>query len=377
MLDDVRVIELSGTAAGAFAGRLFVDAGAEVILVEPPEGHPLRHEGPFAKDAPHPEVSAAHLHANAGKRSVTLDLEAQPGVAQRLILGADIFLTDLHDDILRPLGLDWRSLQPAHPALVMTQVTYFGQTGPYRRYAGSNLVCLALGGSLKTTGDPGRAPLSNFGAQAEFQAGLAAFAGTVANLLLRDATGEGEYLDLSVQDVVAQDLEGRSLTFNLDVMLERAGLNVSAVYGVYPCADGWVFLSAFAPALWEQLKDAVAASGGPWLDDERFSTQAGRLEHNDELQAILTAWTLSRTSEELRALAQKGYPLTVAETPERLLQSEQWQRRHFVKTVEHPAAGRIAALGPPWFEAEPRAARPAPLLGEANAEVLGALRVAG
>lgn len=367
MLDDIRVIELSRTAAGAFAGRLFADDGAEVILVEPLKGHPLRREGPFLNDEPDTETSTAHLHANAGKRSVTLDIDSQPDALLALLRTAQAFLTDLDNAMLNPLGLDWRSLNATLPGLLMTQVTYFGQTGPYRGYAGSNLISLALGGSLKTTGDPGRAPLSNFGSQAEFQAGLAAFAGTLANLLLTDETGQGEYLDLSVQDVVAQNLEGRSLTFNLDVMLERAGLNVSAVYGVYPCADGWVFLSAFAPALWEQLKSAAQL---PELDEDRFSSQAGRLQHNDDLQAILTGWTLSKTADELRLFAQKGYPLTVAETPERLLRSEQWSGRHFARTVDHPVSGRIAALGPPWFEAAPAPPRPAPLLGEANSDLL-------
>ena len=274
-----------------------------------------------------------------------------------------MFLTDLPLAVLDPLDLRWEVLREWDPALVMTQITPFGNTGPYRHYAGTNLIEMALGGQLKITGDPGKPPLCNFGAQAEYQAGLAAFAGTVANLLLRDASGEGEYLDLSVQDVVAMNLEGRSLTFNLGVMAERAGLNVSAVYGVYPCADGWVFLSAFAPALWEQLKDAV---GMDELLDERFQTQAGRLEHNDELQAVLTGWTLSKTSDELRVFAQKGYPITVAETPERLLRSEQWARRNFVLPGRAPGGGEgvgagLALAGP---EHDRAAARAAPGRGE-------------
>lgn len=369
MLDDLRVIELSHTSAAAFAGRFCADAGAEVILVEPPSGHPLRREGPFPDRVPDPEISAAHLHLNAGKRSVTLDIEHQASVLRQLITSADVFLTDLPLAVLDPLDLRWEMLREWGPALVMTQITPFGNTGPYRHYAGTNLIEMALGGQLKITGDPGKPPLCNFGAQAEYQAGLAAFAGTVANLLLRDATGEGEYLDLSVQDVVAMNLEGRSLTFNLGVMAERAGLNVSAVYGVYPCADGWVFLSAFAPALWEKLKDAVAMDE---LLDERFQSQAGRLEHNDELQAVLTAWTLSKTSDELRVFAQKGYPITVAETPERLLRSEQWARRNFVYPLVHPAAGKVSVLASPWQGPHTAAPRPAPILGEANRDVLEA-----
>jgi crotonobetainyl-CoA:carnitine CoA-transferase CaiB-like acyl-CoA transferase len=366
MLDDLRIVELSHTSAGAFAGRFCADAGAEVILVEPPSGHALRYEGSFPNNIPDPETSAAHLHVNAGKRSVTLDIEHQASVLRRLLTSADVFLTDLPLAVLDPLDLRWEVLSERDPALVMTQVTPFGNTGPYRHYAGTNLIEMALGGQLKITGDPGKPPLCNFGAQAEYQAGLAAFAGTVANLLLRDASGEGEYLDLSVQDVVAMNLEGRSLTVNLGVMAERAGLNVSAVYGVYPCAGGWVFLSAFAPALWEQLKDAVALEE---LLDERFQTQAGRLEHNDELQAVLTAWTLSKTSDELRVFAQKGYPITVAETPERLLRSEQWARRNFVHEVAH-AAGQVSVLASPWQDSQTTGPRQAPLLGEANEEIV-------
>ncbi len=103
-----------------------------------------------------------------------------------------------------------------------------------------------------------------------------------------------------------------------------------------------MFLSAFAPALWEQLKDAVALEE---LLDERFQTQAGRLEHNDELQAVLTGWTLSKTSDELRVFAQKGYPITVAETPERLLRSEQWARRNFVYPSRAPGGGEGVRAG--------------------------------
>jgi crotonobetainyl-CoA:carnitine CoA-transferase CaiB-like acyl-CoA transferase len=363
---DVRVLELSHTAAAAFAGRMFADDGADVVLVEPPAGHALRHEGPFLNDEFDIETSAAHLHINAGKRSAVLDVHADSQALVALARTADVFLTDYRAHVLEQVGLSWAALHHRYPNLLMTQVTPFGETGPYRGYESTNLISMALGGQLKITGDAGRPPLCNAGAQALYQAGLAAFAGTIANLLLRDATGEGEYLDLSVQDVVANNLEGRSLTFNLGVMAERAGLNVSAVYGVYPCSDGWVFISAFAPALWEQLKEAVQL---PELLNDRFSTQAGRLDNNDELQAIIASWTLSKTSDDLRVLARSGFPLTVSETPDGLLRSEQWQSRGLVQHLEHPVAGAISVLGPAWVADRPPPA-PAPLLGEHSQTIL-------
>ena len=157
-------------------------------------------------------------------------------------------------------------------------------------------------------------------------------------------------------------------------MANRAGLSVSATYGVYPCADGWVYVTAFAPALWDRFKKMAPI---PELDEERFATQEGRLEHNDELQAILTGWTLTKTSEELREAALRGDPVTVAETTESLLHSEQWSKRGVVRRVEHPVAGEISILGPPWLDPDAKAPAPAPRLGEANEELLAPLVEAG
>jgi hypothetical protein len=132
-----------------------------------------------------------------------------------------------------------------------------------------------------------------------------------------------------------------------------------------------VYITAFAPALWDRLK---AIAGLPELDEERFSTQAGRLAHNDELQAVLTGWTLTRTTAELHELALRGYPFTTSETQETLLRSAQWQHRRVAREVEHPAAGRFSLIGAPWYEPDGMDLPPAPLLGEANAELLARRR---
>jgi crotonobetainyl-CoA:carnitine CoA-transferase CaiB-like acyl-CoA transferase len=286
-----------------------------------------------------------------------------------LLDAADVFLTDIHAHALDPLGLSWRAAHERWPSLIMTRVTPFGDSGPFARYLGTNLTGLASGGQLKITGDPDKPPLSNFGAQAEYQAGLSAFAGTIANALLRDATGVGEYLDLSVQDVVATNLEHRSPALNLGLEANRVGLTVSATYGVYACADGWVYVTAFAPALWDRLLSIIEM---PELRDERFSTQAARLENNDELQALIASWAITKSSEELHALALRGFPLTVMTTPAMLLQSEQWRRRRVTQPVEHTVAGAFELIGAPWLDESSAALLPAPLLGEANEELLGA-----
>ena len=367
-LADLTVVELSRTAASAFAGRLCASAGATVVLVEPLEGHALRAEGPFRGDSDDGETSAAHLHVNAGKRSATIDVETDAEALLALLEQADMFLTDLHAHVLDPLGLSWSALHARRPALLMTRVTPFGDSGSFARYEGTNLTGLASGGQLKITGDPDKPPLSNFGAQAEYQAGLSAFAGTVANVLLRDTTGEGEYLDLSMQDVVATNLEHRSPALNLGLEANRVGLTVSATYGVYACADRWVYITAFAPALWDRLKSIITL---PELEAERFSTQAARLEHNDELQALLASWAITKSSAELHNLALRGYPLTVMTTPGNLLESEQWRNRRVAQRVRHSIAGEFALIGAPWLDEDAATLSPAPLLGEANEELLG------
>jgi crotonobetainyl-CoA:carnitine CoA-transferase CaiB-like acyl-CoA transferase len=168
---------------------------------------------------------------------------------------------------------------------------------------------------------------------------------------------------------VATNLEHRSPALNLGLAANRAGLTVSATYGAYACADSWVYITAFAPALWGRLLSIIDM---PELRDDRFSTQAVRLEHNDELQALLARWAVTKTAAELRELALRGYPLTVAETPASLLASEQWRGRRVAQPVSHPIAGEIAVLGAPWLDDDETQLTPAPLLGEANSELLGA-----
>jgi len=126
-------------------------------------------------------------------------------------------------------------------------------------------------------------------------------------------------------------------------------------------------VTAFAPALWDRLKSVIEL---PELDDERFATQAARLEHNDELQALLARWTVTKSSAELRDLALRGYPLTVMETPRSLLESEQWHNRRVAQRLEHPIAGPYELIGAPWLHDVELS--PAPLLGEANGELIGA-----
>jgi crotonobetainyl-CoA:carnitine CoA-transferase CaiB-like acyl-CoA transferase len=137
---------------------------------------------------------------------------------------------------------------------------------------------------------------------------------------------------------------------------------------VYACADGWVYVTAFAPALWGRLLSVIEM---PELRDGRFSTQSARLENNDELQALIATWTITKSSAELHGLALRGYPLTVMTTPAMLLESEQWRTRHVARRITHPVGGAYDLIGAPWLDDDTVTLAPAPRLGEANEELLG------
>ena len=147
-LSDLRVVEYSHGVQGAMCARAMADMGADVVKVEPPEGDPTRRRGPFPQDVPDIEASGQFLYLNANKRGVTLDLRSRDGYDRlmRLLRGADVFVTDLSLHRSGDLALDYPRLKELNPGLVVTHVTPFGMTGPYREYKGSDLIAFHMGG---------------------------------------------------------------------------------------------------------------------------------------------------------------------------------------------------------------------------------------
>jgi len=209
-LSVLRVLDLSEGVAGAFCAKLLAGFGADVIKIERPgAGDPLRHHGPFPDDVPHGEKSALFLYLNTGKRSITLDIAKRSGALlfRRLAEGAEVVVESFRPGYLADLGLGYRSLSRIKPRLVMTSVTPFGQNGPYAGYRATNLTTSAAGGRMAVAGEPDRGPLETGGYQAEYLAGLHAFAATAVVAFSADATEVGQHIDVAAMECLATMLE--------------------------------------------------------------------------------------------------------------------------------------------------------------------------
>ena len=208
-LSVLHVLDLSEGVAGAYCTKLLAGFGANVTMIERPAGDPLRRHGPFPDDLPHGEKSALFLYLNTGKKGITLDIGQRSGalIFRRLVEEAEVVVEGFAPGYLTELGLGYESLARIKPRLVMTSVTPFGQDGPYAGYKATNLTAFAAGGQMAATGEPDREPLMNGGYQAEYRAGLHAFAATAVAAFSADATEVGQHIDIAVMECLATMLE--------------------------------------------------------------------------------------------------------------------------------------------------------------------------
>ena len=369
ILDDIRVLDLSQEVAGPFCTKLLAGLGAEVIKVEPPgSGDVSRRLGPFIGEAPDAEHSALFLYLNTRKKSITLDIHSPTGasIVQRLAQTCDILVESFAPGSLDHLGLGYAGLAPLHPGLIYTSVTPFGQTGPYRHYKGSELIVQAIGALMHTIGLPDREPLKVGGYAALYTTGISAFSATMLALHVRDATGDGQHVDISAMETMTVAQIHASIQHQFG---RRPSRRASTLVRAQ---DGWLH-----PGLERGVRDdtwsrVCALIGRPELTaDAKFSTPEARREHQAELIAILEAWATTRPKEEIYHTLQHlhsvaGYVATVAD----LRASQQLLAREFFQCIDHPDAGTATYPGAPftiqgaaWHQAR------APRLGEHNVEV--------
>jgi crotonobetainyl-CoA:carnitine CoA-transferase CaiB-like acyl-CoA transferase len=174
-LAGVRVLDLTHHITGPYCTKLFADYGAEVIKIEDPEGgDAARRMGPFLKDDPHLEKSGLFLHLNSSKKSVTVDIETRAGrdIVLKLAKDADIVVESFSPDFLPSLDLDYDAFAAVNPRIVMTSISNFGRTGPYKDYAASEITLYALGGTMISTGMPDRPPVKLGLTVEQFYAGM-------------------------------------------------------------------------------------------------------------------------------------------------------------------------------------------------------------
>jgi len=378
-LAGVRVLDLADQR-GALAGKLLAGLGADVVLVEPPEGSPLRSIPPFWQGVEDPERSLFFWFYNAGKRGITLDWRRPEGAERlrRLAARADVLIESEPPGALAARGCGPESLRALNPRLVVASITPFGQTGPYRDWRASDTVAQAMGGMMFVNGHRDGPPLRSLGLQACHQAGIFAAVGVVSALLARDTTGRGQGVDVSLQAAVAGALEHvPGLWHQMGLVPTRQGtLHWTRYFCVGRCRDGWVMHCTLGD--WTSLVEWMKADGmGAELDAPGLEDIRTRQAEADRLFAALDAWAARYTVEDLVQGAQlRRIPYAAVRPPEALLRDAHLAERGFFVPIEHPDLGlTVPYPGAPFrlTDAPWRAARP-PRLGEHNEQVVAALR---
>jgi crotonobetainyl-CoA:carnitine CoA-transferase CaiB-like acyl-CoA transferase len=370
MLEEFRVIELTTEVGGALAGRMLGYYGADVIVVEPPEGHAIRSLGPRVGDTPDGSILFAAL--GAGKRSVIAD-PAAPDFApfvKSLLAGADVLIESQPVGTLASAGLDPAALIEEFPGLVVCSISPYGQTGPRAHWKATALTAAAAGGQMAMCGDPGMPPLKTAGYQAQNQAGLHAFSAILAALFAARRTGVGDWIDISMQEVQASTLEGAGpLALFAGVDGGRtAGNRPFAQWGIHECKDGYIGVAAM-PRQSFAIYDAI---GHPELKDDPMMASGWSPEANEILGVLIPEFTAQYTAEELFANAAKfRAPFAMIPNARQLLEWPGLTATSFWSEVEHAVLGRYQLPGGPiaFGEGWRGDAKPAPLLGEHDAEV--------
>ena len=385
-LSRYRVIDLTDQK-GALCGRILGDLGADVIKVEPPDGDPARSVGPFYHDTGDSDDSLSFWAYNTNKRSVVLDLDrdGDRDRLRQLAEGADFVIESSPPGHLDGLGLGYTDLSRGHESLVMTSITPFGSSGPYRDYVDGDIVSLAAGGLLYLCGTPERRPVTIGVPQSYNQAGAQAAVGTLIAHEYRGRTGVGQHVDVSIQESVTNALDWVQQYYDIrNVICKRGttpGLKIHRNW-IWRCKDGYVSWVWWVGAGWGRknvpLVEWMAEEGvSPHLRDvpwEEMSLYKVSQDQVDEWESAFSVFFARHTVSELVAGSlERRLLLYPVNSPQGVVENRQLIHRAFF--IDLTPSGKDASIKyprPPIQSSEPLAAvtRPAPRVGEHSSQVL-------
>jgi crotonobetainyl-CoA:carnitine CoA-transferase CaiB-like acyl-CoA transferase len=377
-LSGIRVLDLSGPM-GVYCGKLMADMGADVIKVEPPGGDPMRDLGPFLKDDGRPEHSLYWLHFNTNKRSITLDVSDPKGaeLLSKMASKADVVLETFPPGYLDDLGLGYEHLSPSNPSLIYASLTPFGQTGPYRDFKATDLTGFAMGGYMYVTGWPDTPPTRLWGSQAYNTTSNRAFIAILLALYHRMATGEGQFIDVSMQEAVAATTEHVNTTYNYTgEPAVRCGFRHGGQFvATWRCKDGFVSITTNTQQAWDDLRDWMAQDGMAGdLSSERFNDRfILRGEHGEHIEELIQAWAMTHTRQEITDWGQaRHHPWGPAVRSDEILNNEQlWDRGYFIESEGLDRGEKVVYPGAPYKLSESpwQLNHPAPQVGQHNREI--------
>ncbi|RYF17949.1 MAG: CoA transferase [Comamonadaceae bacterium] len=371
-LEGIRVLDLTNVMAGPYCSMVLGDLGAEVVKLESLDGDSTRNFEPKVNDE-----SYCFAVLNRNKKSISVDLKAPAGreVVLRLAARSDIVLENFRPGVVKKLGIDYEALKKVNPGLIYASMSGFGQTGPYGRRGGFDIIAQGMSGIMMMTGHPGGRPAKVGIAMNDIACGVTTLYGILGAFIGKLRHGQGQYLETSLLEAgLAWSIWEFGAFFGNGEKPTATGTRHrrSAPYQAFRTQDGYVTVGASGDKLWRAFVTQVC-DRPQWLEDERFRTNPLRVRNADALEAeiekVLATQPTARWIEKLDAAGVPGGPVY---TYDQTLSDPQVQHRRMVVDIEHPRIGMMKTLGlPVKSDGELTAIRkPAPLLGQHSREVL-------
>jgi benzylsuccinate CoA-transferase BbsE subunit len=394
MLNNCRALDLTDEK-GFLCGKILADLGADVIKIERPEGDLSRKMGNFWHDIPDPEKSLYWFAYNSNKRGITLNIETADGreIFKKLVKTADFVIESFTPGYMDKLGIGYSNMNKLNKGIIWASITPFGQEGPYHEYKDSDIVVMGMSGTMYQTGERDEAPLHISMPQAYLHAGADAAVGSMIAYYHREKTGQGQYVDVSLQHSAAWFQANAIPTFELSGgILRRAGafrVGMSKNVGqrqVWPCKDGYVFFNVIGGKQGAKLLKALTE----WMDSEGMATEyllnkdwdnfdmfTVGIEEMANIQEPIGEFFKAHTSKELwNGAVPRQISLGPLSSMQDLLEDEGLQGRNFWKEIEHSELGTTITYPGQFVQSseEDYSTRfRAPLIGEHNEEVYSSI----
>jgi len=388
-LEGIRVIDLTAWLAGPFVSLNLAAMGAEVIKIERPKaGDPCRWNPPFAgpQGVSHArktdeDTSLLYLKRNRGKKGISLNLQSERGkeIFRQLVKKGDVVIENFAPGTMERLGFDYPRLKAINSRIIYCSIAGYGQNGPYRDRAAFDLTIQGMSGIMGVTGFPDGPPTRCGAWIGDMIPALYGVCGILAALASREKTGQGERIDISMQDSCFSLImdEALDLHLSLGIPMRTGNRNPRlAPWNVYPAVDGHLAICVATNEQWTAFLEAIGRED--LKEDPRFKNQEGRFKHSDAVEIVVKEWLEGLTQEgALRTLRAKKVPCdAVPEIPE-VLEDPQLKARGMMPELLHPQSGPTglkAAGFPVRFSERPGGySSPAPSIGQHNQEVYGGI----
>jgi crotonobetainyl-CoA:carnitine CoA-transferase CaiB-like acyl-CoA transferase len=375
VLEGLRVLDFGRYIAGPFCATQLADLGADVIRIERVGGGEDRYVYPVTDAGD----GSLFLQMNRNKRGIELDVKSKGGgeVLRRLTATADVVVANLPEDTLRDMGLDYESLKAIRPDIILTSISAFGPDGPYAGRVGFDGIGQSMSGAVWMSGQPGE-PMKSFASWVDFTAALLASQATLAALLQRNRTGEGQEVRASLFGAALTTMNFPLIEQALNGADRQATGNRAQSGGpsdVVRTQDGWIIVQVIGMPLFRRWARLMGETH--WLDDPRFATDSLRSDNGAILSERTAAWAATlTTSQALDALAAARVPAGPVLSPRQVLDDPHVRAAGIFTSMDYPGAPELVplVLDPALLTRTPQMLRRrAPLLGEHTDEVLGAL----